>query len=57
MEAFIIDKGYDLALYLVIPYNDTRTIEDYKVYLKDREMKSLKAATLIRLAVEDGPLI
>ena len=40
MEAFIIDKGYDLALYLVVPYNDTGTIEDYEVYLKDRDVKS-----------------
>ena len=57
MEAFIIDKGYDLALYLVVPYNETETIEDYEVYLKDRDVKSQKAAALIRLAVEDGPLI
>ena len=57
MEAFIIDKGYDLALYLVVPYNETETIEDYEVYLKDRDVKSQKAAALIRLVVEDGPLI
>ena len=40
MEAFIIDKGYDTALYLVVPYNETKTTNDYEVYLKDREMKS-----------------
>ena len=57
MEAFIIDKGYDLVLYLVIPYNETGTIEDYEVYLKDRDVKSQKAAALIRLVVEDGPFI
>ena len=57
MEAFIIDKGYDSALYSVVPYNETRTTDDYKVYLKDRETKSQKATALIRLAVEDGPLI
>ena len=57
MEAFIIDKGYDSALYPVVPYNETGTMDDYEVYLKDRETKSQKAAALIRLAVEDGPLI
>ena len=57
MEAFIIDKGYNSALYLVVPYNETRTIDDYKVYLKDRDVKSQKAAALIRLVVENGPLI
>ena len=40
MEAFIIDKGYDSVLYPIVPYNETRTIEDYKVYLKDRDIKS-----------------
>ena len=40
MEAFIIDKGYDLALYSIILYNETGTIEDYEVYLKDRDVKS-----------------
>ena len=57
MEAFIIDKGYDTVLYLVVPYNETKTTNDYEVYLKDREMKSQKATALIRLVVEDGPLI
>ena len=57
MEAFIIDKGYDTALYPVVPYNETETIDDYEVSLKDRETKSQKAAALIRLAVEDSPLI
>ena len=57
MEAFIIDKGYDSALYPVVPYNETGTTDDYEVFLKDRETKSQKAATLIRLVVEDSPLI
>ena len=57
MEAFIIDKGYDSVLYPVIPYNETETIKDYEVYLKDRDVKSQKATALIRLVVEDGPLI
>jgi hypothetical protein len=58
MEAFVIDKGYDLALYPVVPYDkETGTTQDYEVYLKDRGTKSQRAAALIRLAVEDGPLI
>ena len=40
MEAFIIDKDYNSALYSIIPYNETGTTDDYKVYLKDREIKS-----------------
>jgi hypothetical protein len=57
MEAYIIDKGYETALYPVVLYDETGTKEDYEVYLRDRETKSLKASALIRLAVEDGPLI
>ena len=58
MEAFIIDKGYDLALYPITPFDaETTTPIEYQLYLKDREAKSLKASALIRLAVEDGPLI
>ena len=58
MEAFIIDKGYETALYPVTPFDATTTTEEaYKVYLIDRESKSHKAAALIRLSVEDGPLI
>jgi hypothetical protein len=58
MEAYIIDKGYESALYPVVPYDElTGTKQDYEVYLRDRETKSLKASALIRLAVEDGPLI
>ena len=40
MEAFIIDKGYDSALYSVVLYNETGTMDDYEVYLKDRDVKS-----------------
>jgi hypothetical protein len=57
MEAYIIDKGYETALYPVVLYDETGTKEDYEVYLRDRETKSLKASALIRLAVKDGPLI
>jgi len=57
MEAFIIDKGYESALYPVVPYDESGSAHEYEVYLKDREAKSVKAAALIRLAVEDGPLI
>ena len=58
MEAYIIDKGYESALYPVVLYDEkTGTKQDYEVYLRDRETKSLKASTLIRLAIEDGPLI
>ena len=57
MEVYIIDKGYETALYPVVLYDETGTKEDYEVYLRDRETKSLKASALIRLAVEDGPLI
>ena len=58
MEAYIIDKGYETALYLVVLYDEkTGTEQDYEVYLRDRETKSLKASILIRLAIEDEPLI
>jgi hypothetical protein len=58
MEAYIIDKGYESALYPVVPYDEsTGAKQEYEVYLRDRESKSLKASALIRLAVEDGPLI
>src|SRR6201996_2428053 len=61
MEAFIIDKGYDSALYPEIPMSEfiskAGDINAYNSYLQDRKAKSLKAAALIRLAVEDGPLI
>ena len=58
MEAFIIDKGYEAALYPVIPFdNSGSTQEVYNTYLTDRNTKSQKAAALIKLAVEDGPLI
>ena len=60
MEAFIIDKGYEAALYPVIPYEDTGSPEAqtaYNAYISDRNNKSQKAAALIKLAVENGPLI
>jgi hypothetical protein len=58
MEAYIIDKGYESALYPIVPYNDEEsTLEEYTLYLKDREKKSIKASALIRLALDDGPLI
>ena len=57
MEAYIIDKGYESALYPVIPYDEIGTKEDYNAYLRDRSTKSIKAAALIKLALDDGPLI
>ena len=58
MEAFIVDKGYESALYPVDPFNESKGSEaEYATYLADRNAKSLKAAALIRLAIEDGPLI
>ena len=58
MEAYIIDKGYESALYPVVLYDEkTGTELEYEIYLRDRETKSPKASALIRLAVEDGPLI
>ena len=58
MEAYIIDKGYETALYPVVLYDEkTGTELEYEIYLRDRETKSPKASALIRLAVEDGPLI
>ena len=61
MEAFIIDKGYDSALYPEIPMSEFTSkagdINAYNSYLQDRKAKSLKAAALIRLAIEDGSLI
>ena len=58
MEAYIIDKGYENALYPITPF-DPKTITKvaYNAYLQDRENKSPRAAALIRLALEDGPLI
>ena len=58
MEAYIIDKGYESALYPVTQFDQENGNKlEYEKYLKDREIKSLKASALIRLAVEDGPLI
>jgi hypothetical protein len=58
MEAFIIDKGYKEALYLVTPYNPKLGLEPaYDEYLAIRAIKLNKAATLIRLLIEDSPLI
>ena len=58
MEAYIIDKGYETALYPTTPYDPSETTEaEYKAYVKDREAKSIKAAALIKLALDDGPLI
>lgn len=58
MEAYIIDKGYEVALYPAAPFNEeVGTKAEYDKYLKDREAKSIKAAALIKLALEDGPLI
>jgi hypothetical protein len=57
MEAYIIDKGYDAALYPVAPPSDITDPVTYNAYLQDREAKSIKAAALIKLALDDGPLI
>src|ERR1700744_753233 len=60
IEAFIIDKGYEAVLYPVIPYEDTGSPEAqtaYNAYISNRNNKSQKAAALIKLAVENGPLI
>lgn len=58
MEAYIIDKGYESALYPLIPYDEEKgTKEEYQLYLAEREAKSIKASALIRLALDDGPLI
>ena len=57
MEAYIVDKGYDIALYPIIPYTEGANQLEYDAYFKDRSAKSIKAAALIKLALEDGPLI
>ena len=56
MEAYLTEKGYAIAM---IPPNfpegtDQATIDAYNY---KREEKSPKAAAVIRLFLEDGPLI
>src|SRR5882757_9372912 len=62
MEAFIINKGYKIVFNPLKGFNDEKVVDEtykkeYAAYLKDRAVKSLKVSALIRLAVDDGPLI
>ena len=58
MEAYITDRGYEEALYPIKPFNENiDTQESYSTYLRTRERSSIKAAALIRLALDDGPLL
>lgn len=50
MEAFLTDKGYYDAM---VPSTEPISAEQ----LTQRREKSIKAAALIRLALEDGPLL
>ena len=58
MEAFIVDKGYEEALYPAASYDPKLGTESaYDEYLAIRAIKLNKAATLIRLLIENSPLI
>ena len=56
MEAYLTDKGYAMAM---IPSTfpegtDQATIQAYE---QEKNEKSIKAAAIIRLCLEDGPLV
>ena len=56
MEAYLTDKGYVIAMIpSVFPKGTDEAV--INVFEKEKLEKSLKAAAIIRLCLDDGPLI
>ena len=56
MEAYLTDKGYAIAMIMPI-FTEGTSKEEINAYKKEMDEKSPKAAAIIRLCLEDGPLI
>ena len=56
MEAYLTDKGYAIAMITPI-FNEGTSKQQIEAYNREIEEKSPKAAAIIRLCLEDGPLI
>jgi gag-polypeptide of LTR copia-type len=58
MEAVLCDRGYlDVMTPATTIFPEGTTGEEIQAYTNNRQERSIKASTLIRLALEDGPLI